>query len=140
VLEEVLLSHHDTGVCHEVVEQGELLGGQVETIALASRHEPGRIQLQRPNLDHRVALGVPTDESANPRRQLGEGEGLDQVVVRSGVEAGDTVVHVVASCQHQDLGSVAFECGQFPGHQVTTQLQTRSVGQIPIEHEDVVSG
>ena len=45
---------------------------------------------------------VAAQEGAQPRQQLGQIEGLDEIVVGADVETLDSVVHRVARGQHQD--------------------------------------
>jgi hypothetical protein len=52
----------------------------------------------------RTFLRYPTGECSQAGEQLGEGEGLRQIVVRSGVEAGDAVENGISRGQHEDWG------------------------------------
>ena len=94
VLEQRLLGQHLAGVGHEVAQEGELLGREVERRdrpvgaswrAVSSSRSPtastggGR-------------AGVAPQQRAHPGQQLGEGERLHQVVVGAVVEPGDPVV------------------------------------------------
>ena len=60
-------------------------------------------------------LGPAAQEGPQPGQQLGQGEGLDQVVVGSGVEALDPVVDGVAGGEHEHRGVVVGR-PQAPAH------------------------
>ena len=60
------------------------------------------------------------------REQLAQGEGLDQVVVGAGVEAGDAVVDRVARGEHQDRRAVA-GLAHAPAHLEAVDVRHRDV-------------
>jgi hypothetical protein len=81
MLEQMLLTEDMSGVRHEIVEEGELLGCQLEDFATSARLEPRRVQPKRSYFEDRVVALVSPQEGPHPGRQLGEGEWLDQVVI-----------------------------------------------------------
>ena len=74
------------------------------------------------------------------RRQLGEGEGLDQVVIGARVEAGHPILDPIACGEHEDPGPVALERGQLTIDQPAAQGDARAIGQAPVEAHEVISG
>ena len=71
-------------------------------VAASGHLPPGRAQLEVGEAQHLVGGGVDAaQQRAHAREQLLEREGLDDVVVRAGVEAGDAVADGVARGQHQ---------------------------------------
>ena len=79
-------------------------------------------------------LGAAVDapqQGAQPRPQLAQREGLDQVVVRAGVEALDTVVDRVARGEHQHRGAVAGLA------HAPADLEAVEAGHADVEHDGV---
>ena len=71
----------------------ELLGRELDLGLAAPDLLRRRVEAQVADLEHRRALARPRRTRArSARQQLGEGEGLGQVVVGAAVEAGDAVV------------------------------------------------
>ena len=103
MLEKPFLAEHLAGVGHEVAEQGELLGGQVEQAPSTAGLEAGGVDLQLPH-PHQcsAAARVAPEEAAHTGEQLAEGERLHEVVVGSHVEPHDPIPDLVASGEHQD--------------------------------------
>ncbi len=86
----------------KVSKQDELLGREID-LRLATPDLMGRrVEPQLADLDDRrpLALAAP-HQGTEPGQQLGEGEGLGQVVVGAAVEAGDPVLERAAGGQHQ---------------------------------------
>src|SRR5688572_18545442 len=103
MLEEALGCQNLARMEHEVAEERELLGRQVETLLVAVGLVPRRVEPEapeshrRPTIDRRAA-----GKGANPCRELGEAERLDQVVVRTVVQTAHSIVETVPGGQHQD--------------------------------------
>src|SRR6478672_442068 len=121
------------GVPHEVLEQRVLLRGEVD-LALTTT---GRVT---PRIDDEVGDGelglkdvaAAPDESAEPREELAEVEGLGEIVVGAGVEAGDLVVDGIARREHEDGHVDAFSSD------LSADLETVHFGQDDVEHDRVV--
>jgi hypothetical protein len=75
--------------------------------------------------------GTTSAERSHPRAQLGESEGLGQVVVCPGIEPLNAQLDLRAGGQDQDRD------GAFTTPQVSTQLEARAVGQPQVEHQQV---
>ena len=133
VLEQLEAGQHLARPPHERLEQGELLRREVDLVLAAPGAPRGRVEPEVADLE----LGRPLDaaaprERAQPREQLGEGEGLRQVVVRAGVEARDAILDGVARGQHQNRRP---DTGVAERRQVSKPSQAR---QHDVEHDRVV--
>jgi tRNA_anti-like len=92
-----LLARQDLpGMAHQIVEQRELLGAQgngllstPDTVCRHVQHEVGHLQLALP-----VRLGRTPRQRPHAGQQLGEREGLTQVIVGPGIEAADAILHL----------------------------------------------
>ena len=84
----------------------------------------------------RAPVGGAATERPQPGRQLRERERLDQVVVGTRVETGDTVTHGVAGREHQD-GDLALVAPESLG-----DLQSADVRQADVQddHVDGIAG
>lgn len=51
--------------------------------------------------------GIAAGDGSEPGVKFGEGEGLDEVVIGSGVESGDSIFDGVAGGEHEDGGCIA---------------------------------
>ncbi len=93
----------------------------------------GRVETQiaDPQLG-RALRATAASERPQPRQQLGEGEGLGQVVIGAAIEAGNAVAHGVAGGQHQDRRPD-------PGlAQSPADLEAVDAGQHQVEDDRVV--
>ena len=93
-------------MAQEALEQRELARAQAEVAAVDRDRAPPLVEHDRP-VDELGGVGLgdadrATAERAQPRRELGEGERLDEVVVGAGIEAGDAVADRVARGEHED--------------------------------------
>ena len=117
----------------EVFEQRELAAGQGQWRSTDAHLPGGRVESEiAAGQDVRSFRRPAASQGAEAGEQLGEGEGLDQVVVGADVEAPDPVVDRVASGQQQDRRPVT-ACAE-----LTAQPESVTVGQHHVEHEDVV--
>jgi hypothetical protein len=77
-------------------EQVELALGEVDVDAVDAGATAGDVDLQRTYLDglrgERRRRTAPPEQGLDPCHQLLQHERLDQVIVRSGFESGDSVV------------------------------------------------
>jgi hypothetical protein len=102
-VEELGARQRDAGAAHEHLEESELLRAQVELTVAAPRLVRGRVETQRPDLEHGGPFrGRPAREGAEAGEQLVEGEGLRQVVVGSRIEPAHAILDRVTRGQHQD--------------------------------------
>ncbi len=103
VLHEFCPTHHPAGMPGEVVQEGELLGGEHD-LARTSAHHAAR------GIDDQVAedqfggehLTAATRQRAQSREKLAEIERLREIVVGPRVEAGDALLHRVERGEHED--------------------------------------
>ena len=101
-VEELGARQRDTGAAHEHLEESELLRAQVELVIAAPGPVRGRVETQRPDLEHGGTFGGrAAREGPEAGEQLVEGEGLRQVVVGARIEPADTILDRVTRRQHQ---------------------------------------
>ena len=83
-------------VAHEIGEQCELAGLQNDLAPRAPHCAGEQVDLQIGEAEAGLAAGAvgAPEQRLQPRQQLGEGEGLGQVVVAAGPEPVDPVVHL----------------------------------------------
>lgn len=122
-----------SGMKHEVLEELELLGSQVE-YAIADRDDmPQTIQSHRAAAQHVEPLGAAAPgERADPGQQLVELERLGEVVVGSGIEPADHVLHRIARSEHQDRSAATF------APELRGDLKAVLLRQHHVEQDDVV--
>src|SRR5436190_1624278 len=88
---------------HEVLQQGELLRGELDRRSAPLHVVERGIEAEIPDLEHRRPLLTPAaEEGADAGVQLLEGERLRQVVVRAHVETAHAIVDGVSRGEHQD--------------------------------------
>jgi hypothetical protein len=89
---------------HEQLQQGIFLGRQLDASTAAQHATAQQVQLQIGHAqDGRLARRpAAPQQGPHPRQQLGEGKGLDQVVVGTELQSLHTVVHLVARREEQD--------------------------------------
>ena len=135
LLEQLQSGQHVSGPPHERLEQCELLGRQGDLGPVPPGQASGGVESQVADLDRRGPLALPTaDQSPQPGQELGEGEGLGQVVVGAAVEAGDPVLDRSSSGQHQHRRPDAVLSHPPAG------LEAVDPRQDHVEHDSVVGG
>ena len=111
----------------------EFRGRQVQQLFVQGHMATRRIQRQGATLEHRC-----TDASwsalkgAHPRDELTEVKRFDEVVIRTRIEALDSVRRSIARGQHQDGGRAVI--APRPG----CDLHARHARHSPVENRDVV--
>ena len=125
--------HHPPRVPHQVLEDGVLLGRQVDGLARASDLPRAGVQLEVADPEHRLAdlLGPPA-ERLDPRQQLLEGERLGDVVVGARAEGMDLEVDRVLRREDQNRRRGP------PVPQRAQHFEPAHAGQPEIEHQEVV--
>ncbi len=99
-------------------------GVQVEAEVLELEHSPGgRLVVRRES---------PAQQGAHPRPQFGQGERLDEVVVRTGVEPVHAIAHGLTRGHHQDRRVVA----RVP--HAPCDLEPVEPGEADVEEDEVV--
>ena len=118
----------------EVLEQGELTASQWD-IALPDRDSMGRrVKLESTGLQDVGALdGASPGEGAEAREELGEGEGLDEVVVRADIQTTNPIFDSTACGQQQDRRPVACRA------EVATQGKAVTIRQHDVEDKHVMN-
>jgi len=122
-------------VTQEHLQEQELGAGELEAPLAAVGLVGQAVQGQVLEAHGGVAVAVvgSSQQGTHARHQLPEGEGLDQVVIGTGVQARHPVVDLIARGQHQHRRAIA------PGAQAPTHLQTPQVGHRDIE-DDCLDG
>jgi hypothetical protein len=117
-------------VAHEQLEQGHLLRRQGE-LGVVGPGSVGRgIEAKVTDFEHGRALPRPSaDERPHARRELGEAERLDQVIVSADVEASHLVLDGGASREHQH----GWPAPQFP--QSPADGESVDLGEHHVEHD-----
>ncbi len=101
--EDLLSGEYLARVTHEVLEERELAGGELDLLLPAQDAPAEKVHLQITGLQPgRPGLVGPADEGAHPGQELLKGERLGHVVVGAAVEGADLVAYVVAGGEHQD--------------------------------------
>src|ERR1041385_351246 len=122
------------GVPHEVFEQRILLPGQLDRGVSALRLVRNRVELKVGDLqDGRLVRASPPEESSDACNELGEGEGLREIIVRTGIEASDSVFDGILGREHQDR-SLDIHSPQLPQERDPVLLRKKN-----IEDHEVVS-
>ena len=86
--------HHPAGVAQQILQQAELARLQVDRPALPGHRPLQQVHLEIAHPQHglRGGHGRAAAERVHAGRQLGEGEGLHEIVVAAGIEAGHAIV------------------------------------------------
>ena len=135
MLEDLAAGQKAALVEQEVLEDGELLGRQVDIVAVDLHRVGGGIESHLAGMELGLSVGkVAAGQRPQPGDHLAEGEGLDQVVVRTSIEAGDTIVDRVARGEHQDRALDA------PIAKAAGDLEAVQPGQHDVEDDGVVGG
>jgi hypothetical protein len=123
------------GAAHEGLQQRELARRQVDLRVAPPDLSRGRVQAQVADLQHGRALDRPAPrQRAQTREQLGQREGLGQVVVGALIQPVDAIVDGVARREHDDRHP------QPVGAQPTARLEAVDVGEHDVEDHGVVVG
>ena len=132
---EIGLGHDAPGAQYERFEQGPFARGQVGAFALGKRRARAQVDIDVAEAAARLSdarAGAPAHGAQSGAQFLGS-EGLDQVVVGTGVQARDPITELIARGEHQRGSGVA--AGASRAH----PLEARAVGQLPI-HQPGVKG
>ena len=104
LVHDVLAADHVAGVCHEHVEQVELLGGKLYRLAVIRDGSRGGIEVDGADVDRTLTRGGMTSahDGAHAGDQLAGREWLDHVVVSAQLQADDAVDLLPARGEHDD--------------------------------------
>ena len=133
VLEQHRARDHLAGVAHEVGEQGELPRLQGDLAARAAHHPGEQVDLEVREAEARLAGAAagPPRQRFEPRQQLGEGEGLGQIVVAAGPEPFHAVVHLGERTQDEHRRAPAL------APQRLDQREAVEARQHAVDHEGI---
>src|SRR3990172_1319699 len=97
MLQELFLGHGAAFVSRQVIDQGELLGRQVDVLAVPFCPVGVRVEFETARVDHGLAqAAVPAGDGTDARGEFAEGERLDEVVVGAVIEAFDALLNRAA--------------------------------------------
>ena len=132
---EQLLGRHGRSVGgHQDLQDRKLLAGQLDLGAGTGQPPPCGVELELGVAQNRgPARAGPPGEGLDPGHELGEAEGLGQVVVGAERQAVDHVLERPRRGQHQDPG-----LGPLTPHGAA-HVVTVHARQIAVEHEHVVA-
>src|SRR5579871_4694938 len=103
--------HHVAFVANEIFEHLEFPRQQVDAATAAARGARYQVEREIADPQHRFLhdSGAAARQGVDPRKQLGEGERLDEVVVAAGAQAAHPVVYL-AECADDErrCGDAAF--------------------------------
>ncbi len=89
----------------EEFEERVFAGGEVDGFAAAGGGAAAGVDFEIADFEDGILDGVgATGEGADPSHEFVEGEGFDEVVVGTGVEACDAVAYLIASGDDEDTG------------------------------------
>lgn len=133
-LEEHRARDDAAGVAHQVLEDRELLRSYADGLARAGDAKAGRIELDVRDPEHRRSNRfTPAEDGAQPGQQLRECERLREVVVRTGVQARNAVLHRAARGEYENRDAPA------PFADGAQQRETVRAGKAKVENQDVVA-
>ena len=120
-------------MAHEQLEQRELRAGQLEPplAAVDVVREPVEGEVLEAENARTVVLTAASQQRSYTREQLAQRERLDEIIVGTGVQAGDAVIDRVARGQHQDRATIT-ACTQSPA-----DLQSGNSRHRHVEHHRV---
>ncbi len=132
VVEQLVARQNLTGPAQQALQDGELALAQVDRPARNRDPAGGLVELDRAGLE-RVRLPRRRTATQGPQssQQLLVGERLDQIVVRPGIQALDSIADRVASREHQDRHLRAL-LSKGPSH-----VESRPVRQPDVEDDRV---
>ncbi|OLB82132.1 MAG: hypothetical protein AUI14_01110 [Actinobacteria bacterium 13_2_20CM_2_71_6] len=133
--QQFLAGHHGTARLRQLLQDAELLAGQLQRLAGPGDRALGLVEDEIPDGQYRRGgrRRAPA-QGPYPRYQLVKGERLGQVVVGAQPQPLDPVGDGTAGGQHQHPGQRA------GGDQIGADVVPRYTGQVPVEHHHVVPG
>src|SRR5882672_8731026 len=124
--------HILAGVEHEVFEQSEFFGCEVDRAATATYHSPYAIQFQiQAAQDGLKRETAPAQQRPHAGGELGKSERLGQIIVSARIEAVHAVFHTRASRQdqHRQMRS----CAAY----LPKNFHSADIGQIQIQNDEI---
>src|SRR5690606_414291 len=116
----------------QLAGQRILARGQAELAVGADQHSTATVDGDRTGAEQIELAGAAAVQGLEPGEQLGEREGLDQIVVGAGLEPGDALADAAAGGQHQH------GCAQAGVAPATKHAGAVEIRQHPVEDDRVV--
>jgi hypothetical protein len=134
LLDQLLAREHDAGALHQGSQQLELLAREVERLASEGGDPAGLVEPHARDLDRRARRHGgrlrPAQDRAHPSHDLSRGEGLDDVVIRSELEARDPVGLLAAGGEHDDRRARA-------AAQLAADVEAGAIREADVEQDQV---
>src|SRR5438093_11924563 len=116
----------------QILEQLEFANGQVERAIAACGAAGHQIDLEVRGLQSKhLGRSAAPQQGANARQQLGQREGLDEVIVSAQIETTHAVVDPIASRENQDRRL------DVPLPERLEDLQSAASRQHQVEHDEI---
>ena len=98
--------HDLSGMAHQIFQQAELAGLEVDPLPGPLHLAGQQVHLEIADRELRLHRGraAPAQQGLDPRQELGEGEGLGEIVVGAGAKPAHPVVDLAQRAQEQDGG------------------------------------
>jgi hypothetical protein len=135
IVEQLISGQDLAGTPEQALEDRELTLAEVHRFAGHGHASRTFVQLERPCAQrHRLAAGWPPPEGSEPRQKLLVRERLDEIVVRTGVQAFDPIADGITRGEHQDrdLRALAAEHSGY--------LEAGTIRQADVEDDRVEFG
>ena len=127
------LGQNLAGTLHERLEQRPLTRGQVDGPPRAQDRARRKIYVEVPDMDQRIGVsGIAPRDSVQPRRQFGEVERLDQIVVGPGIEPLYAVGQLIHRRQDDGRRDIP------PAAQVAQEADAAAIGQHQVQQQKII--
>lgn len=138
LVEQLSAGMHPFRVGHQEMQQAELGRAEVHRIAVGGEAVGGRVEAQAADLDGVLGglRGAAAQHGLDAGHQLAGREGLGDVVVGAGLEAGHLVLLLAAGGEHDERDAA----GALLAAQALGELDARHAGQHPVEQDQVGQG
>jgi hypothetical protein len=118
---------------HHLLKDGQLLAGQADGISIDRELTPDRVEAEIAGFEgYAKHTAWAAQKRLDPGDELGDREGLGQIIVGSRIKTRDPVVDRVARCQDQDREGLSDAPGRVEDGEPV------AVGQAEIEDRHVI--
>ena len=135
VIDDCFTSENTAPVAQEEFKDGELFSGEIDHVPGAGTQAGAGVKNEIGDLmEERFQIRRATEEGADTREEFREGERLNKVVVRPGVQAGDAVADRVAGSEHENGDADAVR------PQAAAEIEAGKPGEQDVEDNEVEVG
>ena len=132
LVDQLVLADQATGAQQQDLQQCQLACRELDDLAVEAGNAFGLVVGQAADLDPGRVAGAAPGQCAHPGKELGQGEGLGQVIVGAGVEAAHAIFHAVLGGEDQHRGR------HLAPAQALEYLDARQPGQAKVEQQQIV--